>query len=66
MVSRYRDAAVRKLGAEFFSPENSFGAPVSVPGRRAEQASWGEVVQWMIDTSGRARGDADQHWSLYR
>ena len=31
MVKKYRKLALEKFGAEFFSDENSFGAPIPVP-----------------------------------
>ena len=66
-MARFREAAVSKLGSEFFSSENSFGAPVPVPGRQAEMPSWWEFVQWLISTEGgRTRGEIDQHWRPYR
>ena len=66
IVARYREEALSKFGQEFFSPENSFGAPVPVPGRQAEMASWWEFVQWIITTLGRTRGNSDVHWRPYR
>ena len=51
-MNRYRVAAVRRFGKEFFSRRNNFGAPLPLSkGRRTEELpTFWEFVQFVKDT----------------
>ena len=62
IVEKYRGAALKKFGEEFFSAENNFGALYNLGGARTKELpSWWEFVQWIL-----ANGDHperyDEHW----
>ena len=64
IVEKYREAATRRFGQEFFSKENNFGAPFPVEKkhqRTKDLPSWWEFVQWILDSSDHPER-FDEHW----
>ena len=62
IVQKYRPAALKKFGDEFFSQENNYGAPLPVAeGRRptADLPIFWEFVQYVIESR---RDRMDEHW----
>ena len=48
IVRRFRPAAIKKFGSDFFGKENNFGAPIKPDSRRKEQPIFWEFVQSIL------------------